>query len=181
MVERLLTICACLYTIKYSTPAFFVFARMHALTCPKIYIQKRYFGSYKPIVHWLVMFSTFLKPRTDDQVFLDKFYLLVCTTAAWSCQLLNKAPCQGKTCQGHSLYCAVIAVKENLFSCPNEQLKLVEKNCWEKTCSSYTRTRKATKELVKENLFVCVGLYTGRFLTSELSLYIYIWNANSQP
>ena len=31
------------------------------------------------------------------------------------------------------------------------QLKLVKENCWEKTCSSYTRAMKATKELVNWN------------------------------
>ena len=39
-----------------------------------------------------------------------------------------------KTCQGHSLYCAVIAVKENLFSCIHDQLKLVKENCYQGTC-----------------------------------------------
>ena len=40
--------------------------------------------------------------------------------------------CKGKTCQGHSLYCAVIAVKENVFSCTHEQLKLVKEKRFEK-------------------------------------------------
>ena len=46
-----------------------------------------------------------------------------------------------------------------MFSCTlHEQLKLVKENYWKKTCSSYTRARKATKELVKENLIFCAGL-----------------------
>ena len=31
-------------------------------------------------IYIIVYTNTTIKPRTDDQVFLDKFYLLVCTT-----------------------------------------------------------------------------------------------------
>ena len=40
----------------------------------------------------------------------------------------------------------------------HEQIKLVKKKLGEKTCSLYTRTSKASKELVKVNLVVCPGL-----------------------
>ena len=41
-----------------------------------------------------------VKPRTDDQVFLDKFFLHQgALFKSWSCQILYKVPCQGKTCQ----------------------------------------------------------------------------------
>ena len=76
-----------------------------------------------------------------------------------SCQFMsytraNKA-CQGKT----SRLCVVLSQGKlvQLYTL-HEQLKLVKENYWKKTCSSYTRARKATKELVKENLIFCAGL-----------------------
>ena len=36
------------------------------------------------------------------------------------------------TCQGKLVVCAGLQVKENLFSCTHEQLKLVKKNCSKK-------------------------------------------------
>ena len=50
MVESLLTICACLcmYHQIFHSGILRLCARMHVLQCPKIYIQKRYFESYKP-------------------------------------------------------------------------------------------------------------------------------------
>ena len=62
--------------------------------------------------------------------------------------------CQGKLgrlcwalSQGKLVHLYTRAIK----TCPR---KIVGK----KTCSSYTRARKVTKELVKENLLVCAGL-----------------------
>ena len=67
---------------------------------------------------------------------------------SWSCQPVI-----------HSLYCAVIAVKENLFSFIHEQLKLVKENCLKKNLFIvHTSKENYAKELVKENLVVCAGL-----------------------
>lgn len=45
-----------------------------------------------------------------------------------------------------------------LYSRTKENIELVKKNLQEKTCSLYTQGSKATKELVKENFVMCVGL-----------------------
>ena len=38
----------------------------------------------------------------------------------------------------------------------HEQTKFIKQRLWGKPCSLYTRASKATKELVKENLVVCM-------------------------
>ena len=74
-------------------------------------------------------------------------------------KLVNLCRTQGKTCQGKlGRLCGALSqgklvqlYTRAIKTCPR---KIVGK----KTCSSYTRARKVTKELVKENLLVCAGL-----------------------
>ena len=103
-----------------------------------------------------------LKPRTDDQVFLDKFFLdkEPCSKAGhgsfWTRFLVKeKLP---NLCRTHEQIKLVKDKFANVHACTHELLKLVKENCWGKTCSSYTRARKPTKELVKENFVVCARL-----------------------
>ena len=100
-----------------------------------------------------LVWTSVYKLRTDDQVFLDKFYLLLCMTQIDKFFLVKelcskagyatfgqssfsrenfpkqiKLVKEGKTCQGHSLYYTVIAVHAVVHT--REQLKLVKKNRW---------------------------------------------------
>ena len=86
---------------------------------------------------------------------------------SFSLRSLVQKPCQfmsytraNKTCQRKILVVHVRCFKsrKTFSACTHEQLEPVKENCWKRTCSSYTRARKATKELVKENLVVCAGL-----------------------
>ena len=86
--------------------------------------------------------------------------------------------CKGKTCQGHSLYCAVIAVKENVFSCTHEQLKLVKENCWKNLFIVHT-----SKESYQATCQGNLGRLCGPLVMSSLTwisfpLFIHAFNTN---
>ena len=87
-----------------------------------------------------------IKPRTDEQVFPDKFSL---TSFICSCVLYVHNSC-GLAKVVKKKYCQI--------SRTQEQIKPVKDNLSRKTCSSFRRVSELVKKLVKENLLACTGL-----------------------
>ena len=84
---------------------------------------------------------------------------------SWSCHLFNKENSSVCTAgKGNfSIQANVRTASSSRKTCPalhtskqnlSRRIKL-----WPKTCSLYTRASKANKELVKENLVVCAGIF----------------------
>jgi hypothetical protein len=89
------------------------------------------------------------RPRTNEQGFLDKFHLLVCTGAllqSKSCQILNKENFRVYGRQGELEKCAWNTQDKCLTAFRLHE----QRNLWRKIC--------CTHEKVKENMLVCMGI-----------------------
>ena len=95
--------------------------------------------------------ATHRRPSFPWQVLFARVYDINWQVSPWqgtlfkSChdQLLNKAPCQGKTCQFMSYTRANKTCQGKLVQLYTQAIKTCQGKLLEKSCSSYTRTRKA--------------------------------------